>query len=74
MITVILDGKPAYKINAKFEGIKRPKAALYKCGTVNIWMPFSVSKYNEAEETILIHTWYYDKNIKYSGTPHWKHA
>lgn len=60
---VLLNNKPAYKLNAKrkINLEQGGKANRYDLEGVLMWIPHSVCKYNENEETILIYEWWYNK-------------
>lgn len=63
---VLLNNKPAYKLNAKrkINLEQGGKANRYDLEGILMWIPHSVCKYNEKEETILIYEWWYNKYLK----------
>lgn len=69
---VLLNGKPAYKLNA-VRVAETPQAGRYKLDGFTTWIPKSVSKFTRSTEpqesddevgAILILDWFYNKNIK----------
>jgi len=64
MTEFLVNDKPATKISAVrlYDGHTGGKqASFYDCEGDEVWVPHSVSIYNESEEYILIQDWYFKK-------------
>ena len=61
-MNILLNGKPAYKINATL--LTQTDSALYlDFEGDRIWVPKKLCKYNAGEKTVIITDWFYKQKF-----------